>query len=739
VGTENLKPVEEIKALGHQVDLAGDLAELEPIRRRIEQVAAEHAADPEVQKAADEATRLVLSRVARLKPPVPSSGLSDLSTASLAVPPLSGSSGPPTIDARTGLTTVPDAGAIPTLPLVPVPEEQPAPPTMEWKRALWTGVAVGVALSLVLIVVLVNLARRRNVSLSDLTAADVEVQIATTPPGASIRVNGEDKCTSDCKFTLPPGTYQITAFLEGYEPAASGVSLVLGKPEKLNLPLEARSQTVRILSDLAQGKVVFDGQPPVDLQDGQYVFEKVPPGNHSVSVIAPNADASFSFDLAAAKLPGVSGTVSARNVMAMLVSSFAGHARLVTSSGPWKLAVNGQAEGNAGPAGVDLSNFQAGLNEVAISQGNDQRSFKEDFGPGPALTAILKTDRNVGTLIVSTGENNARVFLNNKEYPRRTQGGQVRIQTIGPVEVRVAKNGFENSPTQTAEVKKGGEVRLEFKMKPLAEVGALQIEGATPGAEVVIDQRSAGTVGDDGKFYDAAVAPGVHVIVLRRDRFTPKQFSRSFAAGQTVTIGGSDVALIAERAPAPPPPPPAPEPRPEPVAPKPPPPKIASMEGFESQDGWMPQDNGVWRHRGGGFLTYKLPSSGVFTFAVYLVKGGNLFRGGRVRWVADYTDSKNYVLSELDDNSLTIRDVVNGKSSDHAKVRHNVESKDKEWAIQIEISPDHLIQRIQKDQQWITLDNWSKPEHKFADGKFGFLVQGNDEIGVSDFRFTPAR
>lgn len=153
----------------------------------------------------------------------------------------------------------------------------------------------------------------------------------------------------------------------------------------------------------------------------------------------------------------------------------------------------------------------------------------------------------------------------------------------------------------------------------------------------------------------------------------------------------------------------------------------------------MPQDNGVWRHKGGGFLTYKLPSNGVFTFALYLVKGGSLFRGGRVRWVMDYIDSKNYVSSELDDNNLTIRDVVNGKTTEHGKVKHNVESKDKAWAIQIEISPDHLIQRIQKDQKWITLDTWNSPEHKFADGKFGFWVQGGDEIGVSDFKFTPAR
>ena len=329
-----------------------------------------------------------------------------------------------------------------------------------------------------------------------------------------------------------------------------------------------------------------------------------------MSVTGSNAEASFSFDLAPAKLPAVTGPVSTKNVLAMLVSSFAGHGRLVTSSGPWKLAVNGQPEDDAGPAGVDMKNFQAGLDEMAISQDKDQRTFKEDFGPGPTLTVFLKTDRNVGTLIVSTGENFARVFLNNKEYPRRTQNGQLRIQTIGPVEVRVAKAGFENSPAQTAVVKKGSEVRLEFKMKPMPTSSTLRIEGATPGAEVLIDQRSVGTVASDGSFQADAVTPGDHVIGLRRDRFAPKQFSRNFAAGQTVTIDGSDAVLVAERPAAPPPPPPAP--KPEPVAPKPPPVRITSMEGFESQEGWMKQDNGVWRHRGGGFLTYKLPSSGVY-------------------------------------------------------------------------------------------------------------------------------
>ena len=734
MGAENLKALEEIKALGQRVELAGE-ADLEPIRKHLELIAGLFSGDPEVQSAAEETRRLIMSRANQLRwsasattvPGTPP-GESDsrLSTVEIA---------PPTIPQ--GVLSAPASESVPP-PSPRVPAQ--IPPQIPWKRALWTGVAVGIGLSLLMIVVLVNVARRRNINLPEPagdSSTSVAVQIATTPPGASIRVNGEEKCTSDCKLTLAPGAYQITAFLDGYEPAASGVNLVAGKPETLNLPLEARPQTVRILSDLAKGKVVLDGQDPVDLQDGQYVFEMVAAGSHTVSVTGPNAEASFSFDLAPARLPEVSGTVNTRNVLAMLVSSFAGHGRLVTSTGPWKLTVNGQPEDDAGPAGVDIKNFQPGPDEIAISQNKDQRSFKEEFGPGPILSVFLKTDRNVGTLIVSAGENFARVFLNNKEYPNRTKNGQLRIQTIGQVEVRVQKAGFENPPPQTAVVKKGSEVQLEFKMKPVAQTSTLRVEGGTPGAEVLLDQRGIGTVADDGSFQNAGVAPGDHMIGLRRDHFTPKQFSRSFAAGQTVTINGSDAVLAAERAPAPPPPPPAP--KPEPVAPKAPPVRVTSMDGFEHLESWMKQDNDVWRHKGGGFLTYKLPSHGVFTFAVYLVKGGSLFRGGRVRWVTDYIDARNYVVSELDDNSLTVRDYVNGKPSDHGKFKHNVDSKDKAWAIQIEISPDSLIQRIQKDQQWITLDTWTKPEHKFTDGKFGFDVQGNDEIGVSDFKFTPAR
>ena len=32
---------------------------------------------------------------------------------------------------------------------------------------------------------------------------------------------------------------------------------------------------------------------------------------------------------------------------------------------------------------------------------------------------------------------------------------------------------------------------------------------------------------------------------------------------------------------------------------------------------------------------------------------------------------------------------------------------------------------------------WAEPGRNFSEGKFGFLIRGNDEIGISDFKFQP--
>ncbi len=635
----------------------------------------------------------------------------------------------------TGESAAPPGGAIPPAkgggpPKQPPPPKRPA----NMKRAVVIGAAVGGIAAIIIIALLVNFARNRN-------SGTVEVAITTTPIGASVRVNGEEVCVSDCTAELAPGTYQLTAFLDGYEPSTAEVTIDKRQEASVNLALLPQPQTVRILADLAEGTVTFDDQPAGALQDGQFLLENVMPGAHTVRVAGGNSEATFSFDLAVAQLPVVSGQVDTRNLLAILVSSFADRARVVTSSGPMKLVVNGQPASDAGPEGVDLVDFQPGASEMVLGEGNQERTLNESFGPAPTLTAFLKTDQDIGTLIVATNQNDVRVFLNNREYPRRTQRGQLRVQTLGRQVVRVAKDGFEEVPPQIVTVTKGSESRVTFNLKALPEFSSLVITGGTPGAEIAIDGDVVGTISPNGGFRHSSVEPGDRSIEIRRPQYETKSFKRTFERGQTVTLSGADPVLVAVRVPAPPPDPAPAPPRPPPAPPKvvqPPKPRVSTMTAFDNLSAWR-QEDGIWRHRGEAKLTYSiLPTDGVFQFTIHLLRGGNrlLFRGGRVRWFLDYQDDRNYALFEMDDETFWAKDVVDGKETERAKVKHNVDSDVKAWAIQIDVNPTRVIHRIMRDGQWVALDTWTDAARNFTDGKFGILVNGNDEVGLSDFRFT---
>jgi hypothetical protein len=628
--------------------------------------------------------------------------------------------------------------------------------------------------------------RKRNV-------AAVEVNIATTPAGASVRVTAEQPpapggtvaaCTSNCKLALPPGRYLVSATLNGFEPAAGAVTVVARRPAAVSLVLQPQAQSVRLLTDLNQGKVVVDDGPPADLQEGQLVLDKVAAGQHTVKVTGTSADASFSFEMVDARLPALAGLVKARNMIAVLVASFGKQARVITSGGPWKLAVNGQPQSDAGPAGTDLTGFQPGVNEIVLGEGRDQRNMSESFGGAPMLTAFLKTDVNAGTLIVAAGQDDVRVFLNDKEYRRRTQRGQLRVQTLGKVAVRVAKSGFQDEPAQTVEVRKGAEVRVQFDLKPQPQFGSLEIHGAMAASEVVVDGKSAGTVGPDGSFSLGAIQPGGHTIELRREQYQPKRVERSFHAGQTLVLAGTDVALAAAngtvriaRNPASATityrrgdetesreargnqielPPgsyafSASAPgfaesttrvqlaagenrevdftlaRERPAAP---PPVVASgMAEFADPQSWK-KEGANWVHKGGGFVPYKLPPKGVFTFTVQLLKGG------KIRWCLQYLDSKNYLLYEMDRKTFWAEVIQKGQKLERVKAPHNLGNQ-KSLTIQIEVAPDRLVQKAQVGDQWKVLDTFVEEGRDFTQGKFGFLTQGNDEIAISDFQFLP--
>ncbi len=80
--------------------------------------------------------------------------------------------------------------------------------------------------------------------------------------------------------------------------------------------------------------------------------------------------------------------------------------------------------------------------------------------------------------------------------------------------------------------------------------------------------------------------------------------------------------------------------------------------------------------------------------------------------------------------------IKNGERLERVKAPHNLGNQ-KAFTVQIEVTPDRLVHEVRVGGEWKVLDTFAEPGRDFTQGKFGFLIQGNDEIAVSDFQFLP--
>jgi len=751
-----MSPLEELKILESQIGGADRLDALKPIYERLDEIGRQNTAEFEVQLVVSDLRERLVHRGVSLR-----RATHDAAVVALAPPP----------------------GAVaPPLPVpLPVIEKKP----LNLRKTLAIGAALGVLGWLVLFVTLVQVARNRNITPAQNTpavsasapaaAGTVPVDIITTPPGATIQINNDTKCTSNCRVNLPPGNYQVTAMLDGYDPAATGVTVIPGSPINVTLQLLNQTQAVRIFTDLPSGRVLLDGSP-AELQDGQLVMDRVKNGQHKLEIVGPNHSATFAFNLAAGHAPTIEGPIAANNLLAVVVSSFGDSARVTSNSAPVKVSLNGQPRGETSPGGLELKNVSAGDQQLGIGEGPEQRKMVVTFGPMPMLTAFLKSDVNSGTLVIATVEDDVTVYLNGREYRRKTRRGQLRIPFLGQVSVRVFKEGFNAEPDQTADVKKGEEARLGFKLRPLPQVASLQVRGAPPGTQIFVDERALGRVANDGTLSAANLAPGERTFEIRREGYVSRRLPRSLKPGETLVLGPAETALAAaagtlhlvltpsdatvtyrrpdesqtrtardstlrlepgiylitakapghmertERVPVV-----AGETRNvelalakekvEPAKPKPAPTVSTSADWT----GWR-SESGEYVRKGGSRVAVKTgPLNGTITFTARMLKGGGMFRGPKVRWFID--DGDKVAQFEID------------KKRFESKGGEEDAGDEKAYSVQIDITPERVVQRVRVGGRWVVLS--SQPGREIPNGRFGFVVPGADEIGVSDFRFTP--
>jgi tetratricopeptide (TPR) repeat protein len=537
-------------------------------------------------------------------------------------------------------------------------------------------------------------------------------------------------------------------------------------------PPQPELPVIRLSSDTTTGKVTFDDQPPIDLQDAQWTLDKTPTGDHTLKFESPAGN--FAVDLTASTgvLPIIKSPIAAKGVLAVVVSSMGDHVHVYSSDTRATLSLDGQPSLDVSAEGADLSSVAAGAHELIVSHGGEQYKLAIEVMAAPALSAFVESGRNVGTLVVVTGQDKSRVFLDGKVVPQETRGGQLRIANLEPKEyvVRVAKPGYQDAPDQKIRIRKGEQGRLVFGLLPVPHMASLNLQGGPAGATVLIDQTPAGTVQPDGTLTLSAVAPGDHVIELRKDRFKPKLIKKHFVVGTPVTLAASDTALEA-----------APGELRITFAPADAqvtlsktgesPIKVSSgtplslpggtytvaartadnfvrtssleltagqsrtvdlalaasgMSKWDDPAGWKPE-NGAFVRKGGDYILYGVtPTSGTIMFSAMLTKGH------RLQWVVNYTDPNNYDLFQIDDNNFYRTDIRNGQKTSDAKIPHKGEKKSFR-TLQIHVSPTEIVHQIRQGNAWFVLDRWTLPGTNLSAGRFGFYLPGGDQVSLANF------
>lgn len=488
--------------------------------------------------------------------------------------------------------------------------------------------------------------------------------------------------------------------------------------------------TVRLYTDLIPGTVAVDDGAPQDLKDGEIVLDNLQPGQHSLKVTGRSGNAAFTFDIAEKLPPRVVGLPSASNAMAVLVSSHDGRGRLITNAEHSQVLLDGKAVGEVGVDGLALTDLGKTDHDLEVTENKDRQRFVLTYTAAPALTVYVKSDPNAGTVVVMTGQDGVDVFIDDKPYRRKTERGQVRIPLkVGKYTIRVHKAGFIDPPPESVEVKKAEEAPVQFRLQAAPQIATLDIRGALAGTMVYIDKDFAAVIGVDGNARITNVKPGDHIVELRRDQALSKRFERTFHTGDVAVLSGPDVILdkvVTDNKPAPPP-----TPAPESAS------ANASLNANAAPNSSMeiPGEQ-VRRGNGVGFVPYHTPRvAGRYSFQAQARVGG-FFKKGKLQWYAGYQDSRNYVLFTLDGKHATVREVRDGKATEVNRISFNLESD--QWVqVDLTVRPKTIDARVKTPASgWSDMGAVTSPERDFTQGRVGLYIPGNDEVAVSDFRFS---
>jgi serine/threonine-protein kinase len=712
---------------------------------------------------------------------------------------------------QTEVHTVAGTQALPEAVLDPVsppeiPEPQPVPeqpkpsvpPTRGWlsrleripAKILYGALALAMAILAAVVVITAIRERRPQTAAAPVPLAPqkYKVRLHASAAGARIAVNGQPCGDSACELELEPGSYQAEASLSGYQSAKTTFSVTAGQgaPEEVNFAMLPAGTQVSISTDLPDGKVLVDGAPSAQPQGGALELSDLSEGPHTVSVEGGTSRATFSVEIKHGSLPVLSGPVQTQNLRGFFLAKSGSQAHLYASALGFAASVDGKPAGTLGADGLDLKDLAPGHHEVSLDGPSGQHgkiAFDTDGGSG--FVASLTADANLGILWVTSDQDDATVYLDGQKWKRSiVRGRALMYLTPKHYTVRLEKEGFVPSAEQQADLKKGEQSRLEFKLAPAK--AALRVHHAAQGSELFVDGTRAGAAGADGEFSDAAIEPGKHAVAIRHEGYEPIQMEQSFLAGKTVDLNvtpkplmgnlrisvepasveakiklrregetqdrdvseksltlpegryivtgsapgfpdsSATVQVLAAR------------PAIVNVIMKPSEGQSAKASGnqafaladWEKAGGWTHGSGGALTRQGGDFvLAPRTFTHGTLLFTVFCEKGK------RIEWVMNFRDEKNYSLFQLDGKNFHHIEVMGGNRSEVAKSAAPFDRKN-HVTIEVAITPGTVTHKMLHGQTWDMIDVWQRPTSS-KPGSFGFNIPKHDVIDLSEFRYRP--
>lgn len=354
--------------------------------------------------------------------------------------------------------------------------------------------------------------------------ADTQVRVNTTPPGATLVVDGVARELAPTTLTdLKPGTHLVVARKDGFRETRESFALLAGQKLALDLKLEELRGLALIHASPTGAEISIDGafrgRAPLFLSD-------LALGRHRIQISAPGYFAK-EVDLA----------VPDRVPVKVAVELVADSARVDFSSEPAgaTVLINGSSRG---VTPVQVDQIPSGEVELVLSlEGYEPYREKLVLKAGESVRVDARLVSQPGALSLVAQPDAARIYVNNEfrgETPLDLTG-----LAPGEYRVRAERRGFETD-VRTVRVRAGEKTTEEFRLQKNS--GVLVLVTEPPGVKVFVDGNEVGETEPSPAglvslgFNVELLGRGEHTLQLTRPGWTHRPRKFSIETDQAVTL-----------------------------------------------------------------------------------------------------------------------------------------------------------------------------------------------------------